>query len=1051
MRATRVRPWMLPALIGIVANPVAAQARIDGFDDAAVWRAVPGEGVSLLIGSGPGRSGRALRLAFDFHGRGGYAVARRTLDLPLPENYEIAFWVRGAAPSNTLEFKLIDSSGANVWWWVRRNFIPSSEWTRIVIPRRQITFAWGPAGGGTLARAAAIEIAVTAGSGGRGTVWLDDLGITEREAVKPYTAKARASATGSAAGTSAGAAIDGDERSEWRLPPGSTAGAITVDFGQVRELGGLILDWPEGARPARFAIDVSADGRLWETVREAPARAARDFLQLPEIETRHLRARIWPRRGAAAGLRELSVEPLPWSASRVPMLEAVADFLPGGDMPRSLTRQQIYWTVVGASGDREEALLNEDGGVEVRAGGASLEPFLRTGGRFITWRDVEISHSLEQGDLPIPTVHWHSADVELDVTAAAPVRGAETPVVVRYRIRNLLDRTASTTLYLALRPFQVNPPWQFLGVPGGPASVGRASAGRAWLSANGAGVVRLATPPARRSAVPFAAGDVVTLMRADSFPPDTTATDADSLASAGVAFPQRLGARDSVDIYVTLPLARQGRGVAASDAARSARRYFGAAVAAWRGELDGLRLGGPPAVDTIARAIRSSLAYILINRDGPAIQPGSRSYARSWIRDGALTSTALLRLGHAAEVREFIAWYAPFQYASGRVPCCVDHRGADPVPEHDSSGEFIYLVAEYLRMSADTAFARRLWPRVQAAATFLDSLRHERLTPAYDTDSARIFRGLLPPSISHEGYSAQPMHSYWDDFFALRGFRDAAWLSATLGHRRSAARWDSVTAEFRADLVASIALVRRRRGIFHIPGAADLGDFDATSTTIALDPGEEMASLPRDALDSTFARYAAEAFRRREPGAGWDAYTPYEWRNVGAMVRLGWRDRALELTRQLMADRRPLAWNGWSEAVWREPRINRFIGDMPHTWVASDFIRSALDLFAYERTADSSLVILAGLPEAWLASDGGVAIAGLRTSRGELAYTAVLRGDSLAVHLGEGLRRGGAAVVIRAPRGSSVRSATVSGARVEPAADGEVRVTRFPADVVLRY
>ena len=40
------------------------------------------------------------------------------------------------------------------------------------------------------------------------------------------------------------------------------------------------------------------------------------------------------------------------------------------------------------------------------------------------------------------------------------------------------------------------------------------------------------------------------------------------------------------------------------------------------------------------------------------------------------------------------AWYAPYQFASGKVPCCVDARGADPVPENDSQGEFIYAVAE---------------------------------------------------------------------------------------------------------------------------------------------------------------------------------------------------------------------------------------------------------------------------------------------------------------------------------------------------------------------
>jgi hypothetical protein len=446
-------------------------------------------------------------------------------------------------------------------------------------------------------------------------------------------------------------------------------------------------------------------------------------------------------------------------------------------------------------------------------------------------------------------------------------------------------------------------------------------------------------------------------------------------------------------------------------------------------------------VDTLARAIRSSLAYILVNRDGSAIQPGSRAYARSWIRDGALTSTALLRLGRGAEVREFIEWFAPFQYPSGRAPCCVDTRGADPVPEHDSSGEFIYLIAEYARLTGDSATARRFWPAARRAAAFLDSLRHERTTPRYRSGAEQVYYGLLPPSISHEGYSAQPVHSYWDDFFALRGFKDAAWLARVAGERAEAARWDSVAAEFRRDFLASVALVQQRRAVPYIPGSADLADLDPTSTTIAGDPAGELDALPRAAVESTFKRYLEHAFARAEVGSGdsarrasaaWEAYTPYEWRNVGALVRLGWRDRALRLARQLLGDRRPAAWNQWGEVVWRDERINRFIGDMPHTWVASDFIRSALDLFAYERERDSSLVLLAGVLAEWLQGEG-LSIGGLRTASGELAFTARASGEKLTVRIPAGLRMPAGGIVIQPPRGQ------------------EVRVRRVPATVEIRY
>src|SRR5207342_397510 len=187
----------------------------------------------------------------------------------------------------------------------------------------------------------------------------------------------------------------------------------------------------------------------------------------------------------------------------------------------------------------------------------------------------------------------------------------------------------------------------------------------------------------------------------------------------------------------------------------------------------------------------------------------SRSYERSWIRDGALTSTALLRLGQADVVREFIEWFAPYQYGDGKVPCCVDWRGSDPVPEHDSHGEFIYLVAEYLRITGDRALAERMWPHVKAAAGYLDLLRAQRRTAEWRTPENAPYFGLLPPSISHEGYSAKPMHSYWDDLFALRGSKDAVSLARPLGHAADARHFATSRDTSAHDLNASIIAAQR--------------------------------------------------------------------------------------------------------------------------------------------------------------------------------------------------------------------------------------------------
>jgi hypothetical protein len=90
--------------------------------------------------------------------------------------------------------------------------------------------------------------------------------------------------------------------------------------------------------------------------------------------------------------------------------------------------------------------------------------------------------------------------------------------------------------------------------------------------------------------------------------------------------------------------------------------------------------------------------------------------------------------------------------------------------------------------------------------------------------------------------------------------------------------------------------------------------------------------------------------RRAQPGRrAWRDYTPYELRTVGALVRLGQPDRAHAMLDFFFKDQRPRGWNQWAEVVLPDPREPRFLGDMPHAWVSSDYIRSALDLFAFDR------------------------------------------------------------------------------------------------------
>jgi len=1048
-----VRRFAAAALAGaalVLTTSATEPARrvLDGFDDPAGWTAAPSDGVRLTLSSDvvAGATGKALRMDFDFGGHAGWAAARKAFPIRLPENWAIDLRLKGETSPQTLEFKLLDRSGQNVWWSVRRPYEFPKEWTTLRIRKRQVSFAWGPAAGGEIRDLGFIEITVTAATGGKGTVWLDELALEE---LPPATSKppppiARASSF--VPGSGPERAVDGDPGTSWRSDPAAgESQELSVDLGRRREFGGLVLDWDPRDFPRRYAVEISDDGRAWSVRKEVfGARAGRAYVYLPDSDSRFLRLTLrQPARGLGYGLRELDVRPPEFAESPTAFLRNVARDAPRGSWPRPLAGEGLYWALVGVDASRDEGLLSEDGTLEVGRGRFSLEPFLWTGGKLLGWAQADASHALSRGDLPIPSVtRRHAGGLEMEVTAFADGPASGSTLRARYRVANRGQTTVSARLFLALRPLQVNPPWQFLNVPGGFAPIRRiVREGEQFRFDDRTVLAR----PSAFGATAFDSGEISTWVSEGKLPPAPSATDPDGFASAAFAWDLEIPSGGARDVIVAVPMPGAS---GTSDGASDFDSRLSGVERTWREKVGRVTLDLPEPAAAFARTLRSNVGWILINRDGPAIQPGSRSYSRSWIRDGALTSAALLRLGHDDVARDFLEWFAPYQFDDGKVPCCVDSRGADPVPENDSPGELLFLAGEYHRFTGDRRTIERLWTYLSKAAAYIDKLRRERRTLEYAAPAKQIFFGLLPESISHEGYSAHPVHSYWDDFWAVKGLSDAAELAEALGKTGDSRRFAAWRDELRSDVHASIRRVISSRGVDFIPGSADLTDLDATSTTIALSPGEEQSRLPRPELERTFEKYWESFTARRSGTDGQEGYTPYEWRTVGAFVRLGWRERAKELMDFLFADRRPANWNQWAEVVWRDPRAPKFIGDMPHGWVGSDYIRSLLDLFAYDRPEDRALVLGAGVPAPWLRDAAGVSLRGLRTRWGrlDLAMREEESGE-VRVSIAGDLRIPPGGLAVRPPLAARPRRVTVGGKAV-PFSGTELVVRRLPAEIV---
>jgi len=1030
---------------------------LDSFERTEGWSTVAGQGAQVSLARDPSRQGSALRIDFDFRKGGGEVIVHKPFPIALPDNYAIAFALRGAAPPNVLEIRLVDRSGKNVWRFRDPEFRFPKTWQTLRVKRRRFEFAWGPAGEGKLAELGLIEFVIARGEGGRGSVWIDDLRLEPLPPQKAYSGSPVLTASSSLQGMEPTRLLDQPPGSVWHSAGDREPEWLLLDFGERREYGGLIIDWDPEDYATVYSVERSDDGRNWrKAYAVTQGNGRRDYIPLPESESRFVRLSLTrSRRGKGFGIHRIEVAPIDFSASPNRMFERIARDSERGSYPRYFSGEQTYWTVVGSSGTERrgaerEALLNEDGMLEVDEGAFSIEPFLYVNGRLYTWADGPATPSLERGYLPIPSVRLERGPLALTVTALAS-DDPEGSIFARYRVENRSGETVKASLFLTVRPFQVNPPWQSLHALGGVSRIHELRYENAVLHVDDRLVVPL-TPPVQAGVMGLDAYPMTAVLAQDAVPSKKAITDANGLASGVLRYPLALAPGETREVYLALPtkgssLKRNGR-LQGRDAGQFWATRYAEAVRRWETQLGQVAFRVPPADEDLVRAVKSNLAYILIHRDGRALRPGSRRYGRTWIRDGAITSATLLAFGHAAETREFLRWYADYQTADGAIPCCLDPWGPDAMIEHDSAGEFVYTVANYYRYTGDFQFVKALWPRVTRAIDYLAALRRQRLTPDYTQGEASRFFGLIPESASHEGYVARPVHSYWDDFWAIRGIDDAAQLAIAVGDRERAAEYAELRDALRADVVRSIGLTQGRFGIDFVPGSAELGDYDPTSTAIALSvSGEAMGPLA-SALKQTFGRYSGDLEARIKREFDEQAYAPYEFRNVGALVRLGERVAAFQALQFLFQGRRPAAWNQWAEIVWRDPFAPRFIGDMPHSWIGAEFIQAFLSLFVYEEA--DHLVLGAGLPRHWMEAAGGVGITGLRTPYGTLSYhvEAPVPGET-RIRIDEGLTLPPENIIIDLPLPQPLRQIEVNDKPQAPT-NGRIVLRELPADVVFR-
>ncbi len=1025
---------------------------LEQFDSIDGWTIFKSDGVDANAELTNGFFGNGVCLEYNFTKSTGYGGIQKVIPLELPENFQFSFYVKAESPDNNFEFKLIDESGHNVWWVNNVNYKFPTKWTKIKIKKRHINFAWGPTEDKSLRQIHKIEFTVASYLGGKGKIYIDELRFEPLPLEDNSPIIPDLSVTSELnENFSIRNIIDNDSSTKW-ISKDEGRQEIVLSLGSQKEFGGIVIDWDKQNYAKDFNVFLSNNNYDWEkiySVREANGN--KSFIRLKEEDASQIKIELLKSSNNRFSISELMIKNVDYSADLNRFFINIAKDHKRGMFPRYFNEEASFWTITGVNEDVKEALINEDGMVEVDKKKFSIEPFIFTEDKLITWNDVTSEVSLEENYLPVPKVGWNYNDLILETKIFTHGDANKNSVLyLVYKLKNNSGSVQKGKLFLAVRPFQVNPYYQWLNITGGITSISSIKFSNDNLFVDDK-LIKTITSPDDFGVSGFDQGDISTYLSKGILPSVKEVVDERNLASGSLSYSYELNSGEEKTIYLAVPFYGE-ENLPENLSEAIVDKKADEVIAFWRSKLNHIKFNLPESADKIINTIRSNLAYILINKDKDGTQPGSRSYERSWIRDGSLTSSALLKCGIVEEVKKFIKWYSSHQFESGKVPCVVDFRGPDPVPENDSHGQLIYLIKEYFNFTKDTLFLTSMNGHVKSTVAFMQKLISQRSTPEFTRDTLKPYFGLLPESISHEGYSSRPMHSYWDDFFGLKGLKDAAEIQKILGEQKSYIEFAAIRDEVRKNLYNSISLAIKKENIDYLPGCVELGDFDATSTTVALSPCNELKNLPQPFTKNTFEKYYGYFKQRRDGIIDWINYTPYENRLIGSFIFLDQPEKAHELIDFFIKDQKPAGWNHWAEVVWNNDRYPGFIGDMPHTWVGSDFINAIRSLFVYENEYDSSLVIGSALYQDWIDAPSGMSVEKLPTYYGDLSYSIVKNENSYSIKIFGDIKLPSGGIIIKNFNSSRMPvDVNQNGHPVIGFKKDYIKINEFPALIEIKY
>ena len=199
--------------------------------------------------------------------------------------------------------------------------------------------------------------------------------------------------------------------------------------------------------------------------------------------------------------------------------------------------------------------------VEPGEGWGAIEPFLYLNKQLVTWNEARADPGARgrlsadsERDLDAQGIQ---AGVKMKVSAFAAGQPGQLVGLAALSDQQRFAEPLKGRLFLALRPFRVNPPWQELGMGGGAISVQElAYADRTVVIDRDKRVIALSRPEAF-GAARFEDGSITDYLSSGTLPAQSIVFDKFGYASGALEFDLDLAAGQQRDVFLVVPLFKE--------------------------------------------------------------------------------------------------------------------------------------------------------------------------------------------------------------------------------------------------------------------------------------------------------------------------------------------------------------------------------------------------------------------------------------------------------------------------------------------------------------